>query len=1190
MKKFLIILLAVSLFGELVTGQTILAPQDLRVNQSGQAFHGNPLDKNYKLSETNVNQLYNVFTDCEDGEYYLGFQLVYALGDRNTQNLWTETVEVELLKAGVSQWTASLSVNMAEQLFVTSVFHEQTVDCQELYAFRIIDKTGDSNPPDDFIVLKQRLYPKKDEIFNPVESFTVSHSVGSFNNEYNISWFNDLEGVQEYEVQWVYLDEYDDFSGTNAASAFAFKEGAGVILGADQLNYKLHSYYPNGQLYFRVRAIGLNPDHPEYPVLGQWQYDVNSAATMTNHASDKNWQVVNTYAEEGKVKQVIDYMDGSYRSRQTITNLNTDNNIAIAESYYDFEGRPVVNVIPAPVKSNDLYYRPDFNEFNRPAGWSYADKFMYDNGLRTNSLLDDKKGSSKYFSGRNDLNSRFEKMIPDAKGYAYSQMEYVNDNTGRAAKQSGLGATFNIDNGKVTRHFYSDAAEEELVSLFGSNVGESNHYRKNAILDPNGQLSISYVDQANRTIATALAGGAPENLEELSSLKDGVWEDMTFDISDKNFTEGRTITHSHTILNQEVNTVYNFEYDLAATADQSSDFGCINCSYDLEISITDANGNLLTFPADPKNQSTDDHYFRIYDFNAINCDKELTEAIQFSMTFGLVGKYTINKQLTAREVDMESLETLVLQDASVVSEIEIIKESYEVDMEDCEFCNDCDVDEEIENAITEVIAQDCENILNQIVDDLQSKDNSGEAYEPSQQEIMDHSLYCEYEFCVKNKKSAEFEVQMSRIKDWNDAESKGFDDLVNMDPFFNDSELSGYTEKSKMEALLADILVATVPFDSDFDLEPDGSEEYRGGILEALDYDNTAFYVDEYGNESIQGNHILYLDLQAKRDQFSNESYFKKLDVQKWRLFSSYYLNFKRQIKRQLAEIQGCASLQEKLQAPDQLPTAEDDVKNFGDELGITGEVSDEQVNSFLTALTTECGADFSEAERLTITSGLKTYFDEDLTNTLEFINVNDLDREPLKSIEAILANYQCGLTGFAVEDPLICVRDTTFTIAINDLSGTANQLTANPIPVEGVTANADNPTVAANNFDPNLTLLAAPDCSGLYLNSQPAGVDVPYQQINALIQLYCLTDGDNWTDIPEGRKWKKNDEFDLENIGNWSGLRFVSNQVDYIGLNNKNLSGNLSQWDLVNQLTALQSIYLPNNDLKGDLSSCNIS
>ena len=130
----------------------------------------------------------------------------------------------------------------------------------------------------------QKLYRVEDAIFDPYQSFSVRHLSGSFSNEFEVHWDGGVSGAVEYELEWVYVDTYDDFSGSSGVSAFAFKAGSGVITGS--LSYRLRGYYPSGQLWFRVRALGMNPSYPSYLIPGQWQYG-SSPAVVANHSLER---------------------------------------------------------------------------------------------------------------------------------------------------------------------------------------------------------------------------------------------------------------------------------------------------------------------------------------------------------------------------------------------------------------------------------------------------------------------------------------------------------------------------------------------------------------------------------------------------------------------------------------------------------------------------------------------------------------------------------------------------------------------------------------------------------------------------------------------------------------------------------------------------------------------------------------
>src|SRR5690606_31183306 len=93
---------------------------------------------------------------------------------------------------------------------------------------------------------------------------------------------------------------------------------------------------------------------------------------------------------------------------------------------------------------------------------------------------------------------------------------------------------YTLGSGHEMKYIYTTPAQEELNRLFGYSVGYVSHYKKNIVRDPNGQLSISYLDPQGRTIATALGADTPPNMDpledEIDSSQHGLVE---FDLLNK---------------------------------------------------------------------------------------------------------------------------------------------------------------------------------------------------------------------------------------------------------------------------------------------------------------------------------------------------------------------------------------------------------------------------------------------------------------------------------------------------------------------------------------------------------------------------------------------------------------------------------------------------------------------------------
>ncbi|MEZ0131462.1 hypothetical protein AB9T88_17510, partial [Flavobacterium sp. LBUM151] len=226
----------------------------------------------------------------------------------------------------------------------------------------------------------------------------------------------------------------------------------------------------------------------------------------------------------------------------------------------------------------------------------------------------DNSGSSKYYSANNDINSPFKDYIPTASNFPFSQVEYTPDNTGRISRKGGVGPAHQLGSGHEMQYIYSVPNQEELNRLFGYEVGLASHYKKNIVIDPNGQSSVSYLDPQGRTIATALAGGATDlNLEPLLDTNDdNLHKKITVDLLNKISTydfdtnaDNNELTSSSDqssqkdmlVLSRQIgvaskNTEHHFTYSIENNTSYQPEKP-VNCSdkygfvYNLDISLKD---------------------------------------------------------------------------------------------------------------------------------------------------------------------------------------------------------------------------------------------------------------------------------------------------------------------------------------------------------------------------------------------------------------------------------------------------------------------------------------------------------------------------------------------------------------------------------------------------------------------------
>lgn len=507
----------------------------------------------------------------------------------------------------------------------------------------------------------ERYYP----IQQNAAPFTSNADVSIFylqgSDEFEISWTR-IPGAEEYDLEWLWLDSAKNVYWQNTPQ-LDFRNNSTRIRTSQQ-SYRISNIFEKGQVCFRVRGVGrasLAPNAWEKTAYTPWSWEdlttISSSGLSASsisissgsnylfyitldgittvqtpnpslsvipkiHEFNKNWQYKATYAEEGKKKEVISYFDGSLRSRQSVTKNNSDNNAIVGETYYDYNGRAAVQALPVPVADATIkFYQYNIggqSAFNfdettqQPYGKAFFDEEAA-SGTSTNCAvfvagLDPVSGASNYYSALN-INQQFAQgYVPDAQKFPISQTVYTNDNTGRIAAQGGVGKTHQIGTDHETKYFYGVPHQLELDRLFGSEVGYDKHYKKNMVVDANGQVSISYIDQEGRTIATALSGQGPSNL---SNLKDAAGNilypaptatnvlnadllnkvqatDYDTDL-DNNQRLGDKLSFTKKILVPTAGT-YTISYDLDGTSFTYSCLptnACYDCVYDLEINVFD---------------------------------------------------------------------------------------------------------------------------------------------------------------------------------------------------------------------------------------------------------------------------------------------------------------------------------------------------------------------------------------------------------------------------------------------------------------------------------------------------------------------------------------------------------------------------------------------------------------------------
>ena len=521
-------------------------------------------------------------------------------------------------------------------------------------------------------------------------SFTA---VVNATDAYTVNWAWPANAGNNYtQLEWVWLEDElaANYMVNNVLDyTLLFKNNATRIdLPLAQNSYTIPLLYDGtGKLYYRIRAVNIKKTGR---ADGPWAA-VKSYAFI-GHDNNLNWQASTSFAEEGKRKSVVQYFDGSLRNRQTVTKDNSTNTTVVAETFYDGEGRPAIQILPAPGMNSVLKYQANLNLFNGQN--ANEDPAKYFDLQPINIIgsgtppLKTISGTAQYYSAANpEANVGMNKFIPDANGYPYTVTRYTPDGSGRIMSQSGVGDSMKMGSTHETKYYYGTASQEELDGLFGTEAGNFTHYFKNMVKDGNGQMSVSLSDMHGRTIATALAGDAPANVTalNLNDYPKQAGTSITRNLLDNgsNLVKNNSIIESVNTILVPATTNYQFNYELnpqtlqLATCTPNVSI-CYDCLYDLEISITDESGdaapiikkftNVTLVPDDACATAVP----KFKDANNV-----LSNIIMFNQLLA-PGSYAVRKTLTISEASFQKYKDQYLAKALCKTKQQVIDSVYNV--------------------------------------------------------------------------------------------------------------------------------------------------------------------------------------------------------------------------------------------------------------------------------------------------------------------------------------------------------------------------------------------------------------------------------------------------------------------------------------------------------------------------------
>ncbi|PWV56693.1 RHS repeat-associated core domain-containing protein [Chitinophaga sp. S165] len=511
--------------------------------------------------------------------------------------------------------------------------------------------------------------------------------------EVSLIW-NKITGAEEYDLEWTFIDELSengkklDATGTstdvNVLKQMFRNNATRVTVQREEFKISLVHY--SKYLILRMRSVryddkGIRLEEP-------WQYDqknpgdnvpVRAVITLANewHQNNLNWQYDAVYSEDGKKKEVVNYFDGTLRNRQTVSVNNADKKAVVQETIYDEFGRPLAKILPSPENESILKYYGSLHKKDATTDYTFRDVYG-DAGACIGSPkpLASIAGAGRYYSPNNQFKSLAteNKYIPDAEGYPFAVTRYTPDNTNRVSVQGGVGKLFQpgVDQSvsKASRYYYSEPQSWELNRMFGNDVGFADHYLKNMVIDGNGQMSITYLDASGRTIATALAGESPDNVDPLPSkpvakeITEVVLEPAQFRFDESKLKIYATGTHMQTVPGP-VRIHYNIDRLIKTYAENGVTI-CSNCYYEMDVLITDDCNRVLYKTTEPLPVGS-----------AIsNCNNGGAATGEINANFDLVGVYYVNFELRLTEAALLSYtEDYIRKNTNLKSEWSFINDA-----------------------------------------------------------------------------------------------------------------------------------------------------------------------------------------------------------------------------------------------------------------------------------------------------------------------------------------------------------------------------------------------------------------------------------------------------------------------------------------------------------------------------------
>jgi hypothetical protein len=378
-----------------------------------------------------------------------------------------------------------------------------------------------------------------------------------------------------------------------------------------------------GYYIWRVRPIAneFNPDAPfaDSRNYGPWSTHIANATTLSlsnkNDISglglpgmfyysqfdeDKNWIYNRVFADDGVGQQALEsiiYADQLLNPKQSQTYSPSNDTTVITQSVSDYVGRTTLSSLPVPV-GGGIGFKDDFMVNGSGEPYSAKD-FDAVSNLENPEPVNQSAGEYfEYYDGsRSD-------GVPYSDGKPFMRSIYATDGTGRLLETGLAGDTLGIKTTRkhTVRNYVTQATEEELFRMFGSEAPKESKVIKEMNVDQNGVCHISYKLTDGKVIATCVQDAVvnPELNDNSANASFSKQEQLTepngigyvdISISMDNFQEVDEHEYKAFVIKQ-MNSASNVKVEVSFSPAANyilGDPGCasvdIPCGYELELKV-----------------------------------------------------------------------------------------------------------------------------------------------------------------------------------------------------------------------------------------------------------------------------------------------------------------------------------------------------------------------------------------------------------------------------------------------------------------------------------------------------------------------------------------------------------------------------------------------------------------------------